>query len=123
MPACRRRVVPPLFTALLVVGLVAGCTVAPAPRPYYGEPVVVVPPPARVEYVPVAPPPPRYEYVGPAPTVGYVWIGGYWNWAGGRHEWVPGRWESPRHGHYWVPHRWQQRDSRWSLHGGYWQRH
>ena len=46
-----------------------------------------MPPPARVEYVPVAPPPPRYEYVGPAPTVGYVWIGGYWNWAGGRHEW------------------------------------
>ena len=63
--------------------LLGGCVVAPVPAsgPYYGEPVVVAPP--------------RVEYPGPPPAVGYVWIGGDWNWYQGRRVWSPGRWEAP----------------------------
>ena len=69
-----------------LVLLMSGCVVAPYPAsdPYYVEPVVVVPPP-------------RVEYPGPPPTVGYVWIGGNWNWYQGRHVWAPERWEPPGH--------------------------
>ncbi len=88
-----------------------GCVVAPAAQPYYGEPVMV------------APPPPRVEIVGVAPYPGYIWIGGYWGWQGGRHAWVPGRWEAPRHGHHYVPHQWEPHGSHWRERPGYWQRH
>ncbi|MBL8440095.1 MAG: YXWGXW repeat-containing protein [Betaproteobacteria bacterium] len=80
----------------------------------------MVPPPARIESVPVAPPPPRYEAAGSPPAAGQVWLDGYWNWTGARHEWVSGHWESPRPGHHWVPHRWEQNRGQWSLRGGYW---
>lgn len=91
--------------------LLGGCIVAPAPvgRPVYREPVIVAPPPLRA------------EYPGPAPAVGYVWIGGYWNWIGGRHEWAPGHWEAPRPGYNWVPHRWEREGDRWQQHGGRWE--
>ena len=71
-----------------LVLLMSGCVVAPYPAsdPYYVEPVVVVPPP-------------RVEYPGPPPTVGYVWIGGNWNWYQGRHVWAPGRWDPPEWRH------------------------
>lgn len=92
--------------------LLAGCVVAPADYGYREPAVIAVPPPA-----------PRVEYVGPPPVVGQVWIGGYWNWVGNRHEWVPGRWEAPRPGYRWVPHRWEGRGERWQQHGGHWERH
>ncbi len=103
----------PLHLVSVVVAAtlsVSACVVAPLPPAggYYGEPVLV------------APPPPRVEYVGPPPAVGYVWIGGYWNWYGGRHVWVPGRWEAPRHGQAWVPHRWEQDGRYWRQSGGHW---
>jgi hypothetical protein len=96
------------FTATI---LLAGCVVAPVPvgGPYYGEPVMV------------APPSPRVEYVGPPPVAGYLWIGGYWNWVGRRHEWVPGYWSAPRPGFVWVPHRWEREGDHWRQHGGRWQ--
>src|SRR4029077_6672436 len=59
--------------ACLACAALAGCVVAPA-RPYYGSEVVAV-----------APPPPREEFIGVAPAPGYIWIGGYWGWTGGRH--------------------------------------
>ncbi len=100
---------------LLAAGLAAmtlfvgGCVVAPAhPHP--------------VERVHVAPPPPYVEYVGHPPHVGWIWIGGYWNWIGVRYVWVPGRWEAPRHGHRWVPHRWERDGEHWRRHGGHWER-
>lgn len=100
------------LVAAVVVATVSlsACVVAPVPASggYYGEPVVV------------APPPPRVEYVGAPPVAGYIWIGGYWNWYGGRHVWVPGRWAPPRHGYVWVPHRWQQDGRNWRQEGGYW---
>lgn len=40
-------------------------------------------------------PPPRVEYRGLPPATGYVWIDGYWNWIGHRHDWVPGYWAPP----------------------------
>jgi hypothetical protein len=87
-----------------------GCVVVPA-RPYYGG-----------EVVEVAPPAPQVEYVGPPPVVGYLWLGGYWAWRGGRHEWVPGHWEAPRAGYHWVPHGWAREGNGWRFHEGHWAR-
>lgn len=98
-----------LAGATLLATLLSACVVAPAPRAYYREPVIV------------APPPPRVEYVGPPPVVGQVWIEGFWNWSGGRHDWVPGHWENPRPGYAWVPHRWDRDGERWRLQGGHWE--
>lgn len=101
-----------MAAVLSPLGLTA-CVVAPsAPPPY-----------ARYEPVLVAPPPPRVDVIGVAPYPGYVWIGGFWTWRGGRHDWVPGRWDAPRHGHRWAPHRWEQRNGHWREHPGRWERH
>jgi hypothetical protein len=94
----------------LACAALAGCVVAPA-RPYYGAEVVAV-----------APPPPREEFIGLAPAPGYVWIGGYWGWGGGRHEWVGGHWEAPREGYRWAPHVWVREERGWRLHPGHWER-
>ena len=83
---------------------------------------VVVPERGVGEVVYAAPPAPRVEEVGVAPGIGYVWIGGYWGWVGGRHEWVPGYWERPRPGYVWVPHAWVREGGGWRLHAGYWRR-
>lgn len=92
--------------------LLGGCVVAPGGHPsYYAEPV---------RY---APPPPRTEYPGYAPAEGYVWIAGFWNWTGSRHEWVQGHWDAPRAGHAWVPHRWEQDGEQWRQTGGRWEPH
>ncbi len=91
--------------------LLGGCVVAPVGRPYYSQPVRV------------APPPPRVEYLGVPPAPGYVWMGGFWNWQGGRHEWAPGHWEAPRPGYSWVPHQWVQDGEHWRLNEGRWQQH
>jgi len=100
----------PLAVAALMLSL-AGCVVVPA-QPY----------PAG-EVVTVAPPPPQVEYIGPPPAVGYVWLGGYWGWHGGRHVWVGGHWEAPRAGYYWVPHAWVREGNGWRMHEGHWARH
>lgn len=97
--------------ALLMAAGLTGCVVAPVHRPYYAEPVVV------------APPAPRVEYYGSPPVTGQIWIGGFWNWVGNRHEWVPGHWEAPRPGYRWVPHRWTPEGDRWRLQGGHWEEH
>lgn len=95
------------ISALAATLLLAGCVVTP--EPYYDGPVYV------------DPPPPRVEYPGYAPVTGYVWIGGYWNWTGHRHEWVPGRWDSPRHGHRWVEPRWERDGRHWRQRPGRWE--
>ncbi len=98
--------------ALMVAGsLLSGCIVAPAPGYYYRGPVVAV-----------APPPPQVEVVGVAPSPGYVWIGGYWNWVGGRHVWVPGYWGAGRPGYHWVPHGWVHAGGGWRMAPGHWAR-
>lgn len=70
----------------------------------------------------VAPPPPRAEYYGPAPYPGYIWLGGYWNWAPSGYYWVRGRWAAPRPGYRWVPHRWVDTAHGWHMTGGRWVR-
>jgi hypothetical protein len=71
----------------------------------------------------VAPPPPQVEVVGVAPGPGYIWLGGYWNWEGGRHVWVPGRWDVPPRGyHTWVAHRWVPYRGGYRLAPGHWAR-
>jgi hypothetical protein len=87
----------------------AGCVVAPAP--YYGDVVAV------------APPAPQGEAYGSPPAVGYVWIGGYWNWVGGRHAWVNGHWAAPRPGYRWAPYRWEQVPRGWRMRPGHWERY
>ncbi|MBA3032803.1 MAG: YXWGXW repeat-containing protein [Gammaproteobacteria bacterium] len=100
-----------LLTALAAASVLLGaCTTYPVQDPYYDQPVVRV-----------GPPPPQYEYYGSPPSVGYVWISGYWNWGGVRYIWVPGRWDAPRPGHYWVPHRWERQGDHWRQHGGRWE--
>lgn len=103
------------WAAAAAVLALAGCVVAPLP-PYRGEVVVGVPPPA--EPVEVIPPP---------PVVGYVWIGGFWNWIGGRHVWTRGHWAPPRPGYRWEPRRWEpmsgdRGDRGYRERGGRWER-
>ncbi len=108
-PALRIAKLLAIFVLTVTLG---GCIIAePAPRRYYvGEPVEV------------APPPPRVEEYGPAPGPGFVWIGGYWGWAGGRHEWVGGHWEHEHRGERWVPHRWVRERDGWHQSRGHWER-
>jgi WXXGXW repeat (2 copies) len=102
-------------TALTLAALsLTGCVVAPVGPyggPYYGE-----------QTVGVAPPPPQAEVYGPPPAVGYVWIGGFWNWVGGRHVWINGHWSAPRPGYRWAPHRWERGPGGWHQRGGRWER-
>lgn len=102
-----------LSAAFALAGICAlmlgGCIVAPEPA-YVGAPVAV------------APPPPQAEVIGAPPVVGYVWVGGYWNWVGERHVWVGGHWVAPRSGYHWIPHRWVQTRGGWRLAEGHWER-
>jgi WXXGXW repeat (2 copies) len=104
--------------ALGAAASLGACVIAPLPGPggvgpEQGGPVVVAP---------MAPPPPPAEVIVAAPGPGYLWIGGYWGWAGGRHVWTPGRWTQPRPGYRWVPRGWNQGPGGWHQHGGYWAR-
>lgn len=102
------------LVALAAICLVASaCVVAPTPRGLYIGPEVAIA---------VAPPPPIVESYGVAPYPGYFWVGGYWNWVGGRHVWVGGHWQAPRPGYRWVPRRWVQGRDGWHLRGGRWAR-
>jgi hypothetical protein len=100
-----------LASGLVLSTALAGCVIVPDQRHYYADGVVMV-----------APPSPRVEVVGAAPSPGYVWIGGYWNWVGGRHEWVEGHWASPRPGHHWVAHQWVRQGDGWRMRPGHWER-
>ncbi len=111
----RTQLALPLLLAALATGtLLGGCVVRPA--------VAVPAPVVYVGTANIAPPPPQVEVIGAPPQPGYVWLGGYWNWVGGRHVWVAGHWE-PRHpGYRWVPHAWVRVGGVWQLREGYWAR-
>jgi hypothetical protein len=104
-----------LALAAAVALSVSACVVVPA-RGYY----------AGGDYyagaVTIAPPAPQVEVVGVAPAAGYVWLGGYWNWLGGRHVWVRGHWSAPHSGYHWAPNRWERRGDGWHMTGGRWVR-
>jgi hypothetical protein len=111
-----------LVLALAPAVLMVGCVVVPA-HPYYGYNGGYSDGYGyNGEVVNVAPPAPQVEYVGAPPVAGYIWLGGYWGWHGGRHEWMPGHWEAPRPGYHWVPHAWGREGGGWRLHPGHWSR-
>ncbi len=103
-----------LVLAAAVALTVSACVVAPAPG-YYGGGYYT-------GAVTIAPPPAQVEVYGSPPTPGYVWLGGYWNWAGGRHVWVGGHWSAPRPGYRWEAHHWERRGDGWHMAGGRWVR-
>jgi hypothetical protein len=109
---------PALLAACFVAALASGCVVVP-----YGSRGGYATTQDYGDVVAVAPPPPQQEVIGVAPALGYLWIGGYWGWHGGRHAWVPGHWSAPRAGHSWVPHSWARVGNGWRLNQGRWQRH
>jgi hypothetical protein len=109
------QLVRPMILAVVAgTSLLGGCVV----RGSVAVPVPVV----SVGFVAVAPPPPQVEVIGVAPQPGFVWIGGYWNWVGGRHVWVGGHWAAGRPGYHWVPHTWVRAGGGWRLHEGHWAR-
>jgi hypothetical protein len=69
----------------------------------------------------IAPPPPRVEVV-PTARRGHVWAPGYWEWRGRHHVWVKGHWVPARVGYRWVPHHWVERNGRWYMERGHWER-
>jgi len=99
-----------LAAGMCLAVALAGCVVVPDQR-HYVDGVVMV-----------APPVPRVEVIGVPPATGYVWIGGYWNWTGERHEWVAGRWAPPHPGHYWVAPQWVRQGDGWRMKRGHWER-
>lgn len=75
-------------------------------------------------YIGTPPPPVRYEVPPPMPTVGYVWVPGYWTPYGGRYVWAPGRWSRPPYyGASWREGGWDRDDRGWRYRPGYWGRH
>lgn len=104
---------PLLFATLAAATLLGGCVVRGSVA--VPEPVVYV-----GGAVSVAPPAPQVEVIGVPPQPGYVWLGGYWNWVGGRHVWIGGHWAAPRPGYRWVPHEWVRAGGGWRLREGHW---
>jgi len=103
-----------LTAACVIAASLSACVVAPA-RPYYATATVVT-------VVTVEPPAPRVEYVGTPPVQGYVWLGGYWGWEGGRHVWVNCCWDAPHVGYHWAPHVWVREGGGWRLREVHWDR-
>ncbi len=77
----------------------------------HGQPAYVIP----------APPPPRHEAV-PRPRRGQIWQEGHWEWQGRRHVWVAGHWVKARPGYAYRQPTWQERDGRWEMRRGGWDR-
>lgn len=68
-----------------------------------------------------APPPPRHEAV-PRPQRGKAWVPGHWEWRSNRHVWLPGHWVQARAGHHYRAPHWVERDGRWNMRPGGWDR-
>lgn len=115
------RALPRPVSALAAIAAslcLSACVVAPLPGP-----AVVNPYPGEAEVVaPVGPPPPYSEAITVAPAPGYIWIGGFWGWGGGRYAWNAGHWERPRPGYRWVPRSWARGPGGWHQRGGRWER-
>lgn len=104
-----------LTLSVTAAALLSACVVAP--YGYNGG--YAAPVDGPVVIAPMAPPPPLVEVQPAMPFYGAIWIGGFWNWVGGRHVWVGGHWDHPRDGYRWHPHQWEQRGNQWNLRGGW----
>jgi hypothetical protein len=95
---------------LLIAAIVAG-SLGSIAAPAFADVIVVR----------TAPPPPRHE-VMPEARRGYTWIPGHWDWNGRRNVWVKGSWTRDRVGYHYRTPVWEQRDGRWVIDRGGWQR-
>ena len=55
-----------------------------------------------------------------SPYADGVWIGGDWNWSGGRYVYQQGHWEHGRAGHTYVAGNWEQGSRGYRWHRGHW---
>jgi hypothetical protein len=106
-----------LTAAGLALATLMGAS-APAHAQQYGTVIVQSGSPG---YVIPAPPPPRREAT-PRARRGEVWVPGYWDWRGNRHVWVRGHFEKVRPGYRYRTPQWEQRDGRWEINRGGWDR-
>lgn len=106
-----------LTAAGLALATLMGTT-APAQAQPHGTVIIQSGSPG---YVIPAPPPPRREAV-PQARRGQVWVPGYWDWRGNRHVWVKGHFEKARPGYRYRTPQWQQREGRWEINRGGWDR-
>jgi hypothetical protein len=95
---------------ILAATSLGGCVMTAAPG-HYASAVVTV-----------APPTPRVEVYGAPPVTGYVWLGGYWDWVGGRYVWHTGSWGPGRPGYHWVSHTWVRVGGGWRMTQEHWAR-
>ncbi len=110
-----------LRTSLTAAGLALAALVGTA-APAQAQPhTTVVVQSGTPGFVIPAPPPLRREAV-PRARHGQVWVPGYWDWRGHRHVWVAGHWEKARAGYRYRNPKWEQRDGRWEMNRGGWDR-
>jgi hypothetical protein len=77
---------------------------------------------AAVEFnLNIGPPALQYEAV-PERRAGYVWAPGYWDYKNNNHVWVGGSHIKEREGYTYQPHRWLQKEGKWNLEQGRWDR-
>src|SRR5215831_21240862 len=99
--------------SLVLAPLLGSCYVQPAyvqpqtppPPPAYAEPPPppVAAPAAEATFYPTTPPPdPIPEFQPAAPGVGYMWVGGYWDWTGYEWSWNTGYWIPQRAGYIYI---------------------
>jgi hypothetical protein len=91
-----------------------GCFYAEAP-----EPTAVVATPG-VEVVAEPPPPAPYEEPGPPPGVGFIWIGGFYDWDHGHYVWRRGHWDHDHDGRHWEHDRWEHGEHGYVHVRGHW---
>jgi hypothetical protein len=94
--------------ALICLGIamaspLAGCVVAPPPRPH-------------VVYIQKAPPAPLVEVqpAAPGPAEQFIWKPGHWRWDGREYIWRRGEWElRPAHVVEWIAPHWEHHPDGW----------
>ena len=98
-----------LISALFAAGMI-GAVATPLPSV------------ADVEvFLNVGPPAAQFERA-PEPRQGYVWSPGYYDYQNNNHVWVSGESLREREGYSYQPNRWVERDGRWNLERGRWDR-
>jgi len=70
--------------------------------------------------VPSAPPDAKPEVKTPCPSLGYIWVAGYWDWIGGHHVWRDGRWVQGKAGYEYVRARYEFDGKAWQFHVPHW---
>ncbi len=100
-----------LAAPAVVLALVLGGCTKGSEQASGGDVVAPNPPPATAQADTQSPPP------GPD----YVWIQGYWVWAGNAYAWHPGYWERPpQAGYVWVAPQYEHIDRGYRYRSGRW---